>query len=95
MTGETGLHAVFGDDPPSVTDGKEHVTHPRQGKAIRMRSFWSGKMLVIHEVTTTDGRDFVSDVKWTLSDDREVLTMTEHYQEPGLERNRDWVFDKQ
>jgi hypothetical protein len=39
--------------------------------------------------------DFVSDARATLSKDGRVLTMAEHYSEPGLERIRDWIFEKQ
>jgi hypothetical protein len=30
-----------------------------------------------------------------LSPDGQALTMAERYREPGLERVRDWVFEKQ
>lgn len=44
---------------------------------------------------TEKGTTYVSDVMTSLSPDGKVLTMAEHYREPGLERVRDWVFEKQ
>lgn len=55
----------------------------------------SGNVLVTHEVITKDGTDFISDTRATLSKAGRVLTIAEHYREPGLERIRDLVFEKQ
>ena len=38
---------------------------------------------------------YISDINTTLSDDRQTLIMSEYYREPGLERIRDWVFERQ
>ena len=95
MTGNTGVAAIFGQDPPSMIDGKEHTTRVRPGKTVKMTAQWSGPVLVTHEVTTVDGTEFVSDTRTSLSDDSQVLTISEHYREPGLDRIRDWVFDRQ
>lgn len=95
ITGKTNVRSVFGEDPPSIIDGEEHVTNAGLGKSIRMTAQWSGDALVTHEVITKDGTDFVSDTRATLSKDGTVLTISEHYREPGLERIRDWIFEKQ
>ena len=44
---------------------------------------------------TEKGTTYISDVRTYLSPDGKVLTMAEHYREPGMERIRDWVFEKQ
>jgi hypothetical protein len=44
---------------------------------------------------TEDGVEYRSDIRMTLSADGKTLTMAEHHKEPGMERIRDWVFDKQ
>ena len=49
----------------------------------------------MHHVITIDGTDYVSEIETRLSNDGQVLTMAEHYWEPGLERIRDWVFERQ
>jgi hypothetical protein len=95
MAGETNLTAIFGKDPPSKIDGREHVTRPGAGKTVRATSQWSGDTLVTHQVYTRDGTDFISDTRTTLSNDGKILTIAEDYREPGLERIRDWVFEKQ
>ena len=94
ITGKTNVTSVFGEDPPSIIDGEEHVTNAGRGKSVRMTVHWSGNVLVTHEVITKDGTDFVSDTRATLSKDGTVLTISEHYSEPGLERIRDWIFEK-
>jgi hypothetical protein len=81
-------------DPWTAIDCKEHESkHP--GKTVLSSACWSGRALKTHNVTTIDGVDYISDIATTLSDDGKVLTMAEHYREPGLERIRDWVFEKQ
>ena len=71
------------------------MTNAGLGKSVRMTVQWSGNVLVTHEVITKDGTDFISDTRATLSKDGRVLTIAEHYREPGLKRIRDWVFEKQ
>lgn len=95
ITGKTKVRSVFGEDPPSIIDGEEHLTQAGLGKSIRMTVQWSGNVLVTHEVITKDGTDFISDTRTTLSKDGRVLRIAEHYSEPGLERIRDWIFEKQ
>jgi hypothetical protein len=57
---------------------------------------WEGSTLVMHwELTDAAGVTYVSDIRTSLSADGKVLTMAEHYREPGMERIRDWVFEKQ
>lgn len=60
-----------------------------------MTAHWSGPVLVIREVTIADGTELVSDTCTSLSEDGQILTTSEHYCEPGWERIRDWVFEKQ
>jgi len=69
ITGKTNVRSVFGEDPPSIIDGEEHVTNALLGKSIRMTVQWSGDVLVTHEVITKDGTDFISDTRTTLSKD--------------------------
>jgi hypothetical protein len=42
-----------------------------------------------------DGTEYASDIRMTLSPNGRTLIMEEHYTEPGMERIRDWVFEKQ
>jgi hypothetical protein len=39
--------------------------------------------------------NFAPGIRTSLSADGKVLTMAEHYREPGMERVRDWVYEKQ
>ena len=92
---------VFGktthsDGETSTIDGRLHVKHPAPGKTERSMQKWEGSTLVMHwELTDAAGVTYVSDIRTSLSADRKVLTMAEHYREPGMERIRDWVFEKQ
>jgi hypothetical protein len=82
-------------DGTAVIDGVEHVWHPEPGSTVKQRQNWSGNTLLKHWEKTVGGTTYVSDITQALSDDGRVLTMSEHYQESGLERIRDWVFEKQ
>jgi hypothetical protein len=73
----------------------EHVWHPEPGSTVKQRQTWSGVTLLKHWEKTVTGTAYVSDIKQTLSEDGKVLIMSEHYREPGMERIRDWVFEKQ
>jgi hypothetical protein len=96
VTGKPGVIAsVFGEDPPGIIDGKEHVIKPRPGKTVSVTVQWSGFAMVRHQVITADGTDYFSDTRTTLSADGKILTIAEQYREPGMERIRDWVFEKQ
>jgi hypothetical protein len=76
-------------------DGLEHVDNSKPGKTVKQKQSWSGDILLMHWELTENGTTYVSDIRQKLSDDRKVLTMSEHYREPGMERIRDWVFEKQ
>jgi hypothetical protein len=76
-------------------DGVEHISHPEPDATVRQRQWWSGEGLLSHWEKTAGGITYISDIKQTLSKDGKVLTMSEHYREPGMERIRDWVFEKQ
>jgi hypothetical protein len=76
-------------------DGIEHVWHPEPGSTVRQRQTWSGSTLLKHWEKTVKGTAYRSEIKQTLSVDGKVLIMSEHYREPGMERIRDWVFEKQ
>jgi hypothetical protein len=49
----------------------------------------------MHWEMTAKGITYASDIRTSLSRDGNVLTMTEHYREPGMDRVRDCVFEKQ
>jgi hypothetical protein len=82
-------------DGVAVIDGIEHVWHPEAGSTVKQRQSWSGNILVKHWEKTVGDTTYVSDIRQRLSEDGRVLIMSEHYREPGLERIRDWVFEKQ
>src|SRR5215471_18755810 len=80
----------------NMIDGRLHVKHPAFGKTERSMQKWEGSTLVMHwELTDAAGVTYVSDIRTSLSADGKVLTMAEHYREPGMERIRDWVYEKQ
>ena len=93
MTGETYVSAIFGKDPPSIIDGREHVTRPGAGRIVRRTSQWSGDTLVAHQAYTIDGTDYISETERHYQG--KILTIAEDYREPGMQRIRDWVFEKQ
>jgi hypothetical protein len=76
-------------------DGREHVSHPKPGNTERTTQVWSGDALLMHWELTEDGTTYISDIRMTLTEGGKVLVMAEHYREPGMERIRDWVFEKQ
>jgi hypothetical protein len=76
-------------------DGREHVSQPKPGSIEKLRQGWAGDALLKHWELSEDGKTYISDIRQTLSEGGRVLVMSEHYQEPGLERIRDWVFEKQ
>ncbi len=82
-------------DGTAMIDGIEHVWHPEPGSTEKQRQSWSDAALIKHWEKTTKGTTYISDIRQTLSKDGKVLTMSEHYREPGMERIRDWVFEKQ
>lgn len=80
----------------TTIDGRLRTTHPGPRKTERYLQKWLGPVLVMHwELTDAEGVTYFSDIRTTLSADGKVLTMAEHYREPGMERIRDWVFEKQ
>jgi hypothetical protein len=83
------------DSGTAEIDGIEHVSHPEAGSTIKQRQTWSGATLLMHWEKTAEGTTYISDIKQTLSEDGKLLIMSERYREPGMERNRDWVFEKQ
>jgi hypothetical protein len=76
-------------------DGRERVTQARPEKTERQTQRWSGNAVLKIWRMTEDGIEYCSDSRMTLSPDGKTLTMAEHYMEPGIERIRDWVFEKQ
>jgi len=69
---------------------------PARGKTERSVQKWEGSTLVMHwELTDSEGITYVSDYSTSLSADGKVLTMAEQYREPGMERIRDWAYEKQ
>ena len=56
---------------------------------------WSDSTLIMYWEMTEKGTTYISEIRMSLSADGKVLTMAEHYREPGMERIRDWVFEKQ
>jgi hypothetical protein len=76
-------------------DGQLRVEYPEPGKAITSMQRWSDSTLIMHWEMTEKGTTYVSDIKTSLSPDGKVLTMAEDYREPGMQRVRDWVFEKQ
>lgn len=82
-------------DGTAMIDDIERVSHPEPGSTEKQRQSWSGATLVKHWEKTEKSTRYISDIRQTLSEDGNVLTMAEHYREPGLERIRDWVFEKQ
>jgi hypothetical protein len=84
------------DGETATIDGRLRVVHPGPGKTERSMQKWSGAVLVMHwEMTDSEGVTYISDIRTSLSADGKILTMAEHYREPGMERIRDWVFEKQ
>ena len=85
-----------GEGAAEPIDGQEHVSSPEPGKTVKQKKGWSGNTLLMYwEMTDKEGTTYVSDIRITLSEGGKVLTMAEHYREPGMERIRDWVFEKQ
>lgn len=76
-------------------DGWEYVDRPQSGTLVKYKQTWAGEALVRHWEMTKNGTTYRSAIPQTLSGDGKVLTMAEHYREPGMKRMRDWVFDKQ
>jgi hypothetical protein len=82
-------------DGTAMIDDIERVWHPEPGSREKQRQSWSGATLIKHWEKTVKSTTYISDIRQTLSEDGKVLTMSEHYREPGMERIRDWVFEKQ
>jgi hypothetical protein len=79
----------------STIDGRMRVAS-RPGKTERSMQAWEGSTLVMHwEMTDSQGITYLSDIRTSLSADGNILTMSEHYREPGMDRMRDWVYEKQ
>ena len=83
------------NDDTAEIDGVEHVSHPEPGSTIKQRQIWSGATLIKHWEKSVKDTTYISDIKQRLSDNGKLLIMSEHYREPGMERIRDWVFEKQ
>jgi hypothetical protein len=84
------------DSKASMIDGQWHVEHRAPGETLRSMQKWQGSTLVLHwELTDSRGVTYLSDIRTTLSANGNVLTMADRYREPGMERIRDWVFDRQ
>lgn len=85
-----------GEGAAEPIDGQEHVSSPEPGKTAKQKKSWSGQTILMYwEMTDQQGTTYVSDIRISLSEGGKVLTMAEHYREPGMERIRDWVFEKQ
>jgi hypothetical protein len=82
-------------DGTATIDDIEHAWHPEPGITEKQRQSWSGTALIKHWEKTVEGTTYISDIRQTLSEDGKVLIMSEHYREPGMQRIRDWVFEKQ
>ena len=80
---------------PARIDGRLRIEHPEPGKTVRSMKRWSDSTLIMHWEMTENGITYASDIRTSLSRDGKVLTMAEHYREPGMERVRDWVLEKQ
>ena len=76
-------------------DGQLRVEHPDPGKTVTSMQRWSGSTLIMHWEMVEKEITYISDIKTSLSPDGKVLTMAEDYREPGMQRVRDWVFEKQ
>ena len=83
------------NDDTAEIDGIEHVSHPEPDSTIKQRQTWSGATLLKHWEKTVNDTTYISDIKQTLSEDSKLMIMSERYREPGMERMRDWVFEKQ
>jgi len=83
------------DSGTSIIGGPPRIEHRETGKTVKSVLRWSGSTMVMHWELTEKRVKYISDIKMFLSPDGQVLTMAEHYREPGLERIRDWVFEKQ
>lgn len=82
-------------DETETVDDVELTQHQQPGSTVRQRHTWSGAALIKHWEKTVKGITYKSDIRQTLSTNGTVLIMSEHYREPGMERIRDWVFEKQ
>lgn len=76
-------------------DGKVHTIRVGENRSVSVNTRWSGNDLLRHQVITIKGIRYVSDTRTTLSTSGAILTIAEHYREPGLERIRNWVFERQ
>jgi hypothetical protein len=83
------------DSGSAKIDGQSHTEHPEPGKTVTSMQRWSGSTLIMHWEMIEHGTTYISDIKTSLSPDGKVLTMAEDYREPGMQRIRDWVFEKQ
>ena len=83
------------NESTEIFDGQERISHPGAGKTSKQTQRWSGDVLLKHWEMTEGTTTYVSDTRMTLSENGRALTMSEHYREPGMERVRDWIFEKQ
>ena len=95
LEGKPSVTAIFGDDPAVTIDGKEHLISSGKRGSVSVNTRWSGNDLLRHQVITINGVRYMSDTRTTLSEGGAILTIAEHYREPGLERIRNWVFERQ
>jgi len=68
---------------------------PRVGRRSRSVQKWEGSTLVMHWELTVRGINLCLGYSDVPSADGKVLTMAEQYREPGMERIRDWAYEKQ
>jgi hypothetical protein len=86
---------THGNSGTASIDGQLHVEHPAPTKTVASMKRWSDSTLIMYWEMTEKGTTYISEIRMSLSADGKVLTMAEHYREPGMERIRDWVFEKQ
>ena len=82
------------DSGTARIDGMAHVRRSA-GTTTRVIQTWSGDVLTMDWTMTDRGVTYRSRIRTSLSSDGSILTMAEHYQEPGMERIRNWVFERQ
>jgi hypothetical protein len=75
-------------------NGKEGGTR-RGDRVTRGSILWEGTSLLAKSVFTEGGTTYSSEDKFTLSENGRVLTIYEHFTEPGRERRREFVLLKQ
>lgn len=78
-----------------VTDGKHEVVRKDGPNRDVTRMYWDNSVLVLDEkVTAPDGSFGTNVVRYTLSENGEVMTALEHEEYPGGQLTNKWVFDR-